>query len=197
MPKIVDHEHKKKQIAEATWRVILAQGMEGVSVRNIAREAGISLGALRYYFSTQEELLMYAMELVRERAAARIINIIQSDLPPKEKILNSLLELIPVNENNRVEMDVWFAFMFHFRNKKELFDPKFDGIFEGIQKLLQMADRNRMLKPGLNLILEAEKLYALVDGLAMHALFDPQRVDEEKTRLLLTNYLNSLWDSTD
>ncbi len=39
--------------------------MEGATV-NIAQEAGLSLGALRHYFTTQDELLGYAMILVKE-----------------------------------------------------------------------------------------------------------------------------------
>lgn len=45
MPKQIDHEKRRKQIAEATWRVILERGMEGASARNIAKEAGLSLEA--------------------------------------------------------------------------------------------------------------------------------------------------------
>ncbi len=67
MPKIIDHEKRRKQIAEATWRTILERGMEGATVRNIAQEAGLSLGALRHYFTTQDELLGYAMTLVKEK----------------------------------------------------------------------------------------------------------------------------------
>lgn len=71
MPKQIDHEKRRKEIAEATWRVILERGMEGASARNIAKEAGLSLGALRHYFSTQDELLVFAMKLVQEKVMAR------------------------------------------------------------------------------------------------------------------------------
>lgn len=41
MPKIVDHEKRRKRIAKAMWKVILKKGMEGATVRNIAQEAGL------------------------------------------------------------------------------------------------------------------------------------------------------------
>ncbi|MBY6274089.1 MAG: TetR family transcriptional regulator, partial [Bacillaceae bacterium] len=60
MPKIVDHEQRKERIAEACWRVILKRGMKGATVRNIAKEAGLSPGSLRHYFSSQGDLYLYA-----------------------------------------------------------------------------------------------------------------------------------------
>ena len=48
MPKIVNHTLQKEKIAKATWSVIRKVGMDKASVRNIAEEAGLSVGALRY-----------------------------------------------------------------------------------------------------------------------------------------------------
>ena len=67
MPKIVDHDKQRLLVAEAAWRVIRRDGMEQASVRKIAEEAGISPGSMRHYFSTQSELLLYAMTLVSDR----------------------------------------------------------------------------------------------------------------------------------
>ncbi|MGM0975119.1 MAG: TetR/AcrR family transcriptional regulator [Bacillota bacterium] len=64
MPKKVDHEKQKKVLAKAAWRVIKKEGIEGASVRKIAKEAGLSAGSLRHYFSNQSELLAYSMNLV-------------------------------------------------------------------------------------------------------------------------------------
>jgi len=140
MPKIVDHDNRKKAIAEATWQVILEQGMKGATVRNIARKAGLSLGALRHYFSTQEELLIYAMDLVKERVAERVEKIALKNLPPKEVVLQMLLEIVPTNETTRAEMEVWLEFVLYFRNKGNR-ESQNDGILEGIQKLLDSLDR--------------------------------------------------------
>ena len=72
MPKIVDHEARRKELAEAAWRVIRREGLEGASVRNVAKEAGMSLGSLRHYFATQSELLAFSMRMVGERVKERI-----------------------------------------------------------------------------------------------------------------------------
>ncbi|WP_054860725.1 TetR family transcriptional regulator [Gracilibacillus sp. JCM 18860] len=71
MPKFVDHEKRKIKIAEATWKLIVEQGIEQATVRKIAQESGLSVGALRHYFTTQSELLKFSMELVVQRVMDR------------------------------------------------------------------------------------------------------------------------------
>lgn len=192
MPKIVDHDERKKLIAEATWRVILKRGMEGATVRNIAEEAGLSLGALRHYFSTQTELIIYAMKLVKEKANARIIEIAMQDLPTKEKVLRILLELVPTNEETMAEMEVWFAFTAHARHHEDLFDAQHDGIFTGVKKLLIQLEKEQLLREDIEIELEAEKLYALIDGIALHAMLEPGRVHKDRIIAVLTHYLDSI-----
>ena len=46
MPKVVDHEERRRELAHAVWRVIRRQGVDRASVRTVALEAGWSPGAL-------------------------------------------------------------------------------------------------------------------------------------------------------
>lgn len=195
MPKLVDHDKRKKHIAEATWRVILEQGMEGATVRNIAKEAGLSLGALRHYFSTQDELLIYAMELVKEQAEARINQIVVEGLPPKETILKILMELVPATKETMAEMEVWFAFIAYSRHKEAGFDARHDGILHGISRMVRYLHETKLLREGLDVNLETERLYALVNGLALHAMLDPNRVNRKQLADVLTSHIDLICKS--
>ena len=188
----MDHAERKIHIAEATWRVILNQGMRGATVRNIAEEAGLSLGALRHYFSSQHELLAFAMNLVKERAIARVEAITRCDLPPKEKVVRILLELVPVDEDKMAEMEVWFAFVFHRKYNEESFAEVDDGLHAGIGKLIQFMDSHELLRHDVDKEIESERLYALVDGLALHAMLDPRRLDQERIVQVLTHHIDSI-----
>lgn len=192
MPKIVDLTEKKTQIAEATWRVILEQGMKGATVRKIAQEAGLSLGALRHYFSTQDELLAYAMNLVKERANERIHAIATCELPPKEKVIQILLELVPVNKTTMTEMEVWFAFTFHRKFSEEQLEAKQDGFYGEMGNLIEYLEQNNLLRQDLDIEMESERLYALVDGLALHALLEPERLDSKRIVDVLTYHIMSI-----
>lgn len=192
MPKIVDHEKRREQIAEAMWRVILDKGMKGATVRNIAEEAGLSLGALRHYFSNQDDLLVYAMTLVQERATARIESVVTQDLSPKEMVIAVLLEIVPVNAETRAEMEVWFAFMAHIQHRKDTLNIPEDMILEGVQKLIDHLAASGALKEGLDLEMEVERLYSLIDGIAIHAFFEPERLKSERVIATIRYHIDSI-----
>ena len=109
MPKVVDIEVRRRELAEALWRVIRREGLERASVRNVAREAGLSMGALRHYFGTQDELLAFAMRLVIEGARGRIEILDLSSRNPREAVERVLRETLPLDEERVAEAEVWLA----------------------------------------------------------------------------------------
>ncbi|MFB8061103.1 TetR family transcriptional regulator, partial [Kitasatospora purpeofusca] len=48
----VDHEERRRQIAEALLRIADTQGLQSASMRAVAAEAGVSLRLVQYYFET-------------------------------------------------------------------------------------------------------------------------------------------------
>lgn len=193
MPKIIDHEIRKKVIAEATLRVISEKGMKGATVRNIAKEAGVSIGALQHYFSTQTELLKYAMNLVIERVTERINHIAKQDIPPRKMVVQILLEIIPTNEETKTEMHVWFEFIVFARNKPDIFYIQSDGLLKNLNRFMNILEEKKILKKNLNKEVEAEKLYAIVDGLALHAMLDPDRLNKDLIITILTDHVDHLF----
>ncbi|KAF0824561.1 TetR/AcrR family transcriptional regulator [Cytobacillus firmus] len=194
MPKKVDHEKQKKVLAKAAWRVIKKEGIEGASVRKIAKEAGLSAGSLRHYFSNQSELLAYSMNLVSERVKTRIQNAAFTE-DHFENMILVLGELLPLDEERRLEMEVWIAF-----NIKALVDPNlaelssrvYDEMKEGIRKVIEGLKLNGISRSDLNAGEEVERLYALVDGLALHAVMNPDYFTESKMKGILRTHLLSL-----
>jgi len=77
MPKIVDHEERRAEVLEATWRVIATRGLDAATVRQIAKEAGVSSGVLAHYFTDKDDILVQAhrlaydtrLKLVRQESA--------------------------------------------------------------------------------------------------------------------------------
>lgn len=192
MPKIVNHDERKNTIAEAMWRVILDKGMEGATVRNIAEEAELSLGALRYYFKTQDDLLIYAMDLVQERAKKRIEKIVLQSLSPKELVIAMILEIVPVNTDTRIEMEVWFAFIAYVKHRSDTLVVPDDQILRMTENLLYFLEENLLLRPECMMEIEIERLYGLIDGLAIHAILDPDRLDSEQIRKTIEYHIDSI-----
>lgn len=57
MPKVVDHDARRVELIEATWRIIARHGMDGATLREVAAEAGFANGALKPYFPTKSSLI--------------------------------------------------------------------------------------------------------------------------------------------
>ena len=66
MPKRVDHEERRRQIADALLRTAATRGLHATGMREVAAEAGVSLRLVQYYFGTKEELLLFAMQQLAE-----------------------------------------------------------------------------------------------------------------------------------
>ncbi|MCU6711736.1 TetR family transcriptional regulator C-terminal domain-containing protein [Paenibacillus sp. J5C_2022] len=192
MTKIVDHDQRRLLIAEAALRVIRQMGMKGATVRNVARESGLSLGALRHYFSTQDDLIDYSMRLVKERATARVTELINLDIPLFQKVLRILLELLPTDDNKLAEMEVWFAFTAHYRSNGTVFDAQHDGILDLVGRMVRSMKESGVLRPELDCELEIERLYALIDGIALHAFLDTKRVSYEQIENLVAYHMKSI-----
>ncbi|MDR0270171.1 TetR/AcrR family transcriptional regulator [Paenibacillus sp.] len=194
MPKIVDHDKQKEIVAEAAWRVIRKMGLDQASVRNIAEEAGLSVGSMRHYFTTQSELLSYAMKRVSDRVKERIAGITFSgDLLIDIPLLVD--EILPTDEEKRHEMEVWFAFVVKSMSDSKLalhrseVDDELRLVFI---KIINGLTAYGLALPDLDTPLEIERFYALIDGLAIHAILRPEVVTTEMMRKTVNRHLLTL-----
>ncbi|HEX9980394.1 MAG TPA: TetR family transcriptional regulator [Flavobacterium sp.] len=83
---------KKNQILQVAERLFAEKGFDGTSIRNIAKEAGINIAMVSYYFGSKEKMLE---SLIISRASdlkIQLENLLREDLSPLEKI-NRLVEL--------------------------------------------------------------------------------------------------------
>jgi AcrR family transcriptional regulator len=194
MPRYVNPVARRKEIAEAVWRVIHRDGVDGASVRAVAREAGLSSGSLRHYFATQNELLAFAMQLVTDRVRTRVQAIAPSS-DVRAYVEAVLAELLPLDAERLSEMQVWLAF-----TGQGLIDPTLRTLrAESARLLLGLCHRllgelitSEEGTPGLDLDLEAERLHAVLDGVALHALTMPERVTPDVMRAVIGAHLTSL-----
>ncbi|MGW9265982.1 TetR/AcrR family transcriptional regulator [Gordonia terrae] len=72
MPRLVDHDERRRAIVAAAWRLLATRGVDGISMRDLAAEAGYTNGALSHYFAGKDEILRTAYEYVIEATNARI-----------------------------------------------------------------------------------------------------------------------------
>jgi AcrR family transcriptional regulator len=190
VPKIVDHEQRRRELAEAVWRVIRRNGVDGASVRTVAQEAGWSAGALRHYFKTQSELLGFAIELAAERIRERVAALELAD-DPRRAVEQLLSELLPLDDERRAENEVWLAF-----TARSLIDPELRARHAAIDDELRAACMRAVemlgLPPGRTRVVEAERLHAVLDGLALHGAMRPERLAPRRITAVLRRQLDEL-----
>lgn len=197
MPKIVDHATRREEIAEALWRVVRRDGIRAASVRTVAAEAGWSAGAVRYYFPDQDGLLSFAMDLVSRRVTERVGAIDAKGSVPAI-VLRYLDEVLPLDAERRAEFDIWLAFMAQAQAESGAgtlhahVDTVHNGLRGLCESLVRALSDAGLLKDGLEIRREVERLHALLDGLALHAAIQPQRTTPTRVRQLMRHHIESL-----
>jgi AcrR family transcriptional regulator len=194
MPKLIDHDERREQLAQATWRVILRDGVGAASVRTVAAEAGRSAGSLRHVFATQSELLVFALQLVVERATARVAALLP--LPAGVAAVEAVAaELLPLDRERRAEMEVYLA-LFTAANVNADLRGVRDGAHrttrDACRWMVAQLDNGVDLAPGADRELEALRLHAVIDGLAAHLVYEPADADPEWAHRALVRHIRSL-----
>ena len=113
MPTRVDHEQRRRQIAEALLRIAATRGLQAASMREVAAEAGVSLRLVQYYFSTKEQLLLGSLPYLGERLTARVqarLAGLGSPPSPRQVVEGVLLAVLPTDEESRAIRATYDAF---------------------------------------------------------------------------------------
>ncbi|WP_339229582.1 TetR/AcrR family transcriptional regulator [Oceanobacillus sp. FSL K6-2867] len=194
MPRIVNHEKKRKSIAEAAWSIIKEEGIEKASIRRVAIEAGMSAGALRHYFSTKDEMLLFIMDYYLEEGKKRSQSKSWSD-NPLQAVAEVLLELVPIDEEKKIETSVWWILALQSLTSntlKEKKDEMTNGMYELANSMIEILVLQGILSDSTNVKLEKSRLAALIDGLSIHALLRPDVYSPEKVKEVIRYHLETL-----
>ncbi|WP_063780032.1 TetR/AcrR family transcriptional regulator, partial [Kitasatospora sp. MY 5-36] len=113
MPKQVDHEGRRRRIAEAVCLLVDEHGLEGVTLRDVATRAEVSMGAVQRCFRTKEEMLLAALAYVGERVTARVRNRLTAGPAQSAATELGLVagEVALLREEHRAEARIWLAFV--------------------------------------------------------------------------------------
>lgn len=194
MPKIVDHDARREQIADALFQVVREHGIHTVSVRSVAAAAGTSPSALRHYFGTQDELLGFALQATVDRVRARLEPRLP-DLSGRAGARTVLEQMLPLDATRRGETEVYIAFV-----TRAQADPALRAIRDraeaasrrAVDVAVRMLVDSGELGAGRDPEAESQRTYALVDGLALHGTLWPRRHPTTRLQSVLDQHLDEL-----
>jgi AcrR family transcriptional regulator len=76
------------RITSAARERFLREGVDGASLRSIAKDANTNIGMVYYYFKTKDDLFLAVVEDVYERLFADIVRALDPALAPERRILS-------------------------------------------------------------------------------------------------------------
>ena len=111
MVRTIDAAARRELLADAVWKLIREGGLEAASVRGVAVQTGLSTGSVRHFFSTQDELHVFAMEELSRRIAARVKGALAADTDAnphdgdqlRRQVLAGLTEVLPKSADSAAD----------------------------------------------------------------------------------------------
>lgn len=194
MPKTVDHEARRRELADAAIQVIAREGLAATTLAMIATASGWSIGSIRHYFQTKNELIESALWRVGERVDERIRRRTAGGMTLAD-LRTAVLELLPLDAAGREESRVWLAFA-----AQAAVEPDLAAAAEDAARRLQepLADRFREaartgeLRSDIDPEHEADRLRVLRDGLDLQLLTTPTRTSKARALQMLDEHLAAL-----
>jgi AcrR family transcriptional regulator len=191
VPKIVDHDERRRSIIEATWRVIAREGIANASTRVIAREAGCSSAVLAHYFADKAELMSSAMLAGHAEVHARL----DPELSGLASVRQYMLECLPLDERRRflavVEVSFWGQAVGN-RRLVDLYADEVQGFRGTLHVRLAQARERGELRPDVDVEAVVHELHVLNDGLSIQAALYPLSAPAEQQTAMVDAILDRI-----
>lgn len=197
MPRQVDHVGRRRLIAEAVCHLADERGLEGVTLRDVAARAQVSMGAVQRCFRTKEEMLVFALGHISERIMERVqARLVRSPAQSAGTALgHAATEISLLREEHRAEARVWLAFVAQATVSKVLartLKANYATLQEAFTRLISEAGEDADYAVPLDPQREARTLLALADGLTAHVLIG--HLTSQEAHDVLHSHLAGLWE---
>jgi AcrR family transcriptional regulator len=186
MPKVVDAEQRRSEITDAAARLIARSGIEAVTMREVASEAGWTTGAVTHYFADKRELLLTTFQA--SLAHRRALRPERRAAPAIEQLWASLEGALPIDDDRRRHWMVTIACCSQAVSDAELERAQRDAYQEFVGHVAALCVAARLVSDSGAVELAGE-LIAIADGIAVQALFDDRAWPARRQRQLLATML--------
>lgn len=194
MPKIIDHDERRAQIAGAVLRVVARDGVSGVTMRDVAEEAGWSTGVLNHYFDNKRALLVGGLRQASQEAGKNMVRALHSKRGT-ERVRAVLEEGMPLDARRAALCRIFFFFWAEGISD-EAFGEELAAYYDSWRNLVRTAIEQGQgegeVREQLDAQRLAEMLVALADGLAVQAMFDAKAMSAARTRSHVDEWIGFL-----
>ncbi len=170
--------------------LVATDGLDAVTVARTAAAAGMSVGLVQHYFTSKDDMLLFAFTHIREQILARVDTGVAAGDRSRARIehvlLDALAELLPLDGRRRRECRVTLAFAGRTVDNARLAEvlrTSTDGIRGRLATAIHNGKECGEVPDDTDERVEALRLLALVDGLALHAYTAPETATVARTAL--------------
>jgi len=113
MPKIVDHDERRRHIATAVSDIAATRGLADVSVREVVVRARVAVSLVQHYFGDKTNLLKTTLEIQSESMNALIARRVADlgpDPAPIDIVRTVATAFLPIDDVSRRSMLVYHGF---------------------------------------------------------------------------------------
>jgi AcrR family transcriptional regulator len=176
MPRLVDHNERRKQICDVLLDVVSEAGISAATIREIAERSGWSTGVIGHYFNNRQDLLLGGLRRAAEILAehnTRVLNTLEG-ISALEQILEGS---IPLDKRRLALCRIFFFFYAEGMTEEDLrqeLESYLLGWRKSVTRAIRQAQANGDLPADLDPKHVAADLVGLADGMSIHALLDPR-----------------------
>jgi AcrR family transcriptional regulator len=189
-----DHNARRIEIAEAACKAILRLGIANAGLADIAREMGYTTGVLRHYFADKEQLLLFAKNLLFDRAHERAL-IAAAGSSGVARLRVMLVDELRLDQGT---LDRWRLLAIF--NGRAIGDARLTQIQQRrnerfwrlMEAELAALQESGDLAADMDAALEARGILAFMDGLGDQVIMKPAAWKETELRALISRYLDAL-----
>ena len=102
---------RRNQLTRAAYKVVGQKGYYDFTIRDIAREAGLSTGLVHYYFKNKEDLLLNLLKEINKNMLVILNRSISTVADPREKLNIFMKQAFDLVENEKdyfyIVIDFW------------------------------------------------------------------------------------------
>lgn len=174
MPKIVDHEERRQEVAEAVLDIIAEGGVGAVTFRKVSKTTGWPVGAINHYFVNRRDLLMAALVRAAQLSAERQLQVVGSR-QGVDALATVLHEELPL-DRRRLAMSRVFLFFYAEAAADTDIKRTIDSYLKRWRRQISVVVSQAQALGEIDPLLDSDKvaadLVAWVDGLGQHMLFN-------------------------
>lgn len=107
-----DHDARRRDVSAAVWRVLVARGFGGLTLRAVATEMGATTGLITHYFPSKKDLLAHALTVLDEHRATRPRRTAPECPAPPEglpALRAALMETLPLTREAVADSRIWVS----------------------------------------------------------------------------------------